>query len=81
MGIPIPMLGSLSYLDKRRYLAGGQVDCAGNKEGNGHGNEGDREATAMVTKRAMATVTRVVGDKAGNGNSGTSNGNSNKGGR
>jgi hypothetical protein len=29
---------------------------------------------AMVTKRAMGTATRVVGDKEGNGNGGKSNG-------
>jgi hypothetical protein len=34
----------------------------------------------MATKRAMATVTRMVGDKEGNGDGGKSNGNDNKGG-
>jgi hypothetical protein len=35
---------------------------------------------ATATKRVMATATRVVGDKEGNGNGGKSNGNSVKGG-
>jgi hypothetical protein len=33
---------------------------------------------AMVTKRAMGTATRVVGDKEGNGNGGKSNGGGNE---
>jgi hypothetical protein len=36
---------------------------------------------AMATKRAMATAMRVAGNKEGNGDSGKSNGNCNKGGR
>ncbi len=34
----------------------------------------------MMTKRAMATASRVVGDEEGNGDGGKSNDNGNKGG-
>ncbi len=47
----------------------------GVEEGNGDGNKGGRQATTMVTKRAMATAMRVAGNKEGNGNGGKSNGN------
>ncbi len=36
--------------------------------------------TATVTKRVMATATRVAGDEEGNGDSGKSNGDGNKNG-
>jgi hypothetical protein len=42
---------------------GGQVDCNGNKEGNGNGNKGGRGAMVMATKRAMAMATRVAGNE------------------
>ncbi len=35
--------------------------------------------TVTVTKRVMATATRVVGNKEGNGNSGKSDGNGSEG--
>jgi hypothetical protein len=60
---------------------GGQVDCNSNKESNGDGNKGGRQAMVTVTKRAMAMVTRVVHDKEGNGNGSKSDGNGNKGSR
>jgi hypothetical protein len=59
---------------------GGQVVCDGNKEGNGNGDKGGRQATAMGTKRAMATGTWVVGNKEGDGNGSKSDGNGIKGG-
>jgi hypothetical protein len=59
---------------------GGQVDCDGDKEGNGNSNEGGRQATATAMKRVMAMATRVVGNKEGNDDGGKSNENSNKGG-
>jgi hypothetical protein len=60
---------------------GGQVDCNGNKEGNGNGDKGGGQATAMATKRVMAMATRVVRDKQGNSDGGKNNGNGGKGGR
>jgi hypothetical protein len=52
---------------------------AGNKEGNGNGNKGVGQRTAMATKRAMGTATRVAGKEEGKG--GMGDGNLNKGGR
>jgi hypothetical protein len=57
------------------------VDCNNNKEGNGDGNEGGEQLTAMATKRAMAAATRLVVNKEGNGDSGKSNGDNDEGGR
>jgi hypothetical protein len=59
-----------------------QVDCNGNKEGNGDSNKGGRQATmmAMATTRAMATATRMAGNKEGNGDGGKSNCNGDEGG-
>jgi hypothetical protein len=61
---------------------GGKVDCNGNKEGDCDGNEGGKgaTATAMATKGAMVTATRVVGNEEGICNSCKSNGDGNKGG-
>jgi hypothetical protein len=53
----------------------------GNKEGNGEGGKGNDSSdkgvgqeTAMATKRAMVTATRVAGDKECNGNKGVGQG-------
>jgi hypothetical protein len=43
-------------------------------------NNSGRQAMVTVTKRVMVMVTRVAGDKEGNGDGGKSNGISNKGG-
>jgi hypothetical protein len=59
---------------------GRQVDCNGIKEGDGDGNKGGGQATAMGTKRTMAMATRVVGDKEGNDDGGKSDGDGNEGG-
>jgi hypothetical protein len=59
---------------------GRQADCNSNKEGNGDGNEGGRQATATSTKREMAMARRVVGEEERNGDGGKSNGDGNKGG-
>jgi hypothetical protein len=48
--------------------------------GNDDGNKGCGQVRATATTRAMAMATRVVGNKEGNGNSGKSNGNGDKGG-
>jgi hypothetical protein len=58
------------------------VDCNSNKEGNCDGNEGSGQAMVMptATKRMMATVTMVAGDKEGNGDGGKSNGDGDEGG-
>ncbi len=55
------------------------INGGGSKEGC-HSDEGGRQATAIATKRAMATAMRVVGKKEGNGNGGKSNGNGIEGG-
>jgi hypothetical protein len=52
---------------------GGKSDGDGNKEGKGgkgkgHGDEGVGQRTATLTKRAMATATRVVGNEESTGN-------------
>jgi hypothetical protein len=39
------------------------VEWDGNKEANGDGNKGGRQATAMATNGAMVTAMRVAGDK------------------
>ncbi len=39
------------------------MECNGNKKIDGNGNKGGGQATAMATKRAMVTATRVVGNK------------------
>jgi hypothetical protein len=39
------------------------VECNGNKEVDGNGNKGGRQATAMETKRAIVTATMVAGNK------------------
>ncbi len=39
------------------------MESNGNKEVDGNGNEGSRQATAMATKRAMVTATKVAGNK------------------
>jgi hypothetical protein len=39
------------------------VECNGNEEVNGNGNEGCGQATATAIKRAMVTATRVAGNK------------------
>ncbi len=39
------------------------MECDGDKEVNGNGNEGGRQATATGMKRAMMTATRVAGNK------------------
>ncbi len=49
------------------------------KQGNDDGGKGVRQGMATVTKRAMATATRVVGNKEGDGNK-DCNGNRDKGG-
>jgi hypothetical protein len=51
-----------------------------NKEGDGNGNKGGRQAMATATKRVVVLVMRVAGNKEGNGNSGKSNGYGDKGG-
>ncbi len=51
------------------------------KEVDGNGIEGGRQATAMATKRVMATAMRMAGNEEGNVDGGKSNGNSIKGGR
>ncbi len=56
------------------------MGCNGNKEGNGNCDEGGRQATVKGIKWAMARARRVAGDEEGNGDSGKSNGNGNKGG-
>ncbi len=41
------------------------MECNGNDKVDGVGNEGGGQVTAMATKRAMVTATRVAGnDKA-----------------
>jgi hypothetical protein len=58
-------------------------DKEGNDQGgkdNGNGNKGVGQEMATVMKKAMATVTRVAGNKEGDGNKVGSD-NSNKGGR
>jgi hypothetical protein len=51
------------------------------KEGNGNGNEGGWQAKEVRrTKRVVATVMRMAGDKEGNGNGGKSDGNGVEGG-
>ncbi len=62
---------------------GGKSDGDGNKKGEGgkgegNGDKGVGRGTATLTKRAMATATRVVGDEGSTGN--RFNCNSNKGG-
>jgi hypothetical protein len=62
---------------------GSKSNGDGNKEGKGgkgkgHGDKGVGRGTAMLTKRAMATATRVVGNEECTGN--RFNCNSNKGG-
>jgi hypothetical protein len=44
---------------------------AGGKEGNGDGNNGVGQGTAMARTRAMAAATRVAGDKKGKGSEGS----------
>ncbi len=58
------------------------MDCNSDKEGNDDGNEcgGRATAVAAATKRMMATAMTVVGNKEGNGDSGKSNGDGDKGG-
>jgi hypothetical protein len=77
---------------KRAMVLVTRVAC--NKEGDGKGcksnsNEGGGQATAMramaiatvkAIMQAMATATRVVGDKKGNGVGGKGNGVGDKGG-
>jgi hypothetical protein len=63
---------------------GGGNNCAGNeggKQSGGWGRQGDgdgekvgRQAMATATKRAVAMVMRVVGEDAGNGEGGKSDG-------
>jgi hypothetical protein len=50
------------------------MNGGGSKEGHGNDEDGGGQATAAVTKRAMARAMRVVGDKEGNGNGGKSDG-------
>jgi hypothetical protein len=78
--------------DKEGNSEGGKVMAiatrvAGDKEGsgkggkgNGNNNKGVRQGTAMATKRAMATATRVVGKEEGDSNK-EGNCNSSEGGR
>ncbi len=56
------------------------MDCNSNKAGNDEDNKGSRQATATMTKRTMATATKVVGNKEGNCNSGKSDCNCKEGG-
>ncbi len=58
------------------------MDCNSNKEGNGDRDKGGRQATAtaMASKRIMATAMTVVGDKEGIGDGGMSNGDGNESG-
>jgi hypothetical protein len=63
------------------------IRVPGNVESFGKGGMGDgdidngvRQETVMAMKKAMATVTRVAGNKEGDGNN-EGTGNSNKGGR
>jgi hypothetical protein len=53
----------------------------GDEERDGNSARGSGQAIAMVTKRAIAMAMRVAGDKEGDGDSGKSNGDGNKGGR
>ncbi len=39
------------------------MECDSDEEVDGNGNEGGGQATAMVTKRAMMTETRVAGNE------------------
>ncbi len=55
---------------------------AGGKEGDGNGDNGVEQGTAMARMRAMATATRVAGNKEGKGGKGIKGkGDGNKGGR
>ncbi len=56
------------------------MDCNSNKSGNDEDNKGGRQATATVTKRMMATATRVADNKERNCNSGKSDCNRKEGG-
>jgi hypothetical protein len=42
----------------------------GGKEGDGNGDNGARQVTAMATTRAMAEATRVAGDEESKGGEG-----------
>jgi hypothetical protein len=70
--------GNVRVADKEED--GGQVDCNGDKEGNRNVDEGGKQVTVTAMKRVMATVTRVVGNKEGNGKGGESHGDGKKGG-
>ncbi len=50
------------------------------KEGYGDSNDGGGRATAMVTKRAIATAMRVVGKEEGHSDGGKNDGDDVKGG-
>ncbi len=39
------------------------MECNGNKEVDGNGNKGGRQATVMATKRAVITAMRVAGNE------------------
>jgi hypothetical protein len=39
------------------------VECNGNKEVDGNGNEGSSQVTATSIKRAMVTAMRVAGNE------------------
>ncbi len=58
------------------------MDYNSNEEGNGDGDEGGGQVTAIATamKRMMAMATTVAGDKEGNDNGGKSNGDGDEGG-
>jgi hypothetical protein len=57
------------------------IDNDGDEEGDGDGDNGCRQLMAMVTKKVMATATRVACNKEGNSNGDKNNGNGDKGGR
>ncbi len=46
------------------------ITRAGGKEGDGNGNNGVGQGTAMATTRAMVAATRMVGNKEGEGGKG-----------
>ncbi len=58
------------------------MNCNSDKEGNCDSNEGGRQAmaTAMTTKRVMATATMEAVNKEGNCDGGKSNGDGDEGG-
>ncbi len=58
------------------------MDCNSNEVGNGDGDKGGKQATAtaMATKRVMAIMMAVVGNKESYGNSGKSYGDGGEGG-